>query len=68
MGFILNWIYSKVYRESDMRLKEKVRTQPNGEYAVQICRRCEGYLSDRGGDIENVKFVSLCEGCKGSWR
>jgi hypothetical protein len=50
-------------REEDEELRDEIRMQPNGYYAIQICRKCRGHLHNPTGDVRTAKIVEQCAAC-----
>ena len=50
---------------SDKLLREKIKQNPfNGEYAILICRSCEGYKMSLDGSTDDCRIINKCDNCK----
>lgn len=44
-------------------LRDTVRKQPNGDYAISICLGCGEFRSDPDGNVDTCSFVRECRNC-----
>ncbi len=50
--------------QRDTELRERIRLSPlNGSYATIICRRCENFRTDPGGQTNTAEIVKRCSKC-----
>lgn len=59
MSFIRVW---EEARDSDEAILKALKTLPNGEYCVTVCRNCGIYIVDPNAP-EHPKFLNVCRYC-----